>query len=105
MSSIKRKRDDLSDSEDEEEQVPGRQILPVANLPANFDGEPVDGLQYLFTVRHVRPINLKVNCIDRQSSGVMHGNFPMSPEPKILMPNLCVHRVHRLQEITHYYPM
>ncbi|KAJ7639033.1 hypothetical protein FB45DRAFT_904536 [Roridomyces roridus] len=29
----------------------GRQILPVANLPANFDQEPEDGMQYLFTVR------------------------------------------------------
>ncbi|KAI0307188.1 hypothetical protein B0F90DRAFT_1686026 [Multifurca ochricompacta] len=28
-----------------------RQILPVANLPIDFDSEPADGMQYLFTVR------------------------------------------------------
>jgi hypothetical protein len=46
---LKRKRDELEDSDDEPS--PGRQILPVANLPENFDGEPQDGMQYLFTVR------------------------------------------------------
>ncbi|KAF5359033.1 hypothetical protein D9758_004770 [Tetrapyrgos nigripes] len=47
---LKRKREDLDDSDDE---VPsfGRQILPVANLPGDFDGVPQDGMQYLFTVR------------------------------------------------------
>ncbi|CCM05565.1 uncharacterized protein FIBRA_07792 [Fibroporia radiculosa] len=39
---------DLSDDED---LSPGKQVLPVANLPLNFDGVPVDGMQYLFTVR------------------------------------------------------
>ncbi|PIL36928.1 hypothetical protein GSI_00618 [Ganoderma sinense ZZ0214-1] len=29
----------------------GRQVLPVANLPDTFDGVPMDGMQYLFTVR------------------------------------------------------
>lgn len=47
----KRKRDDLSDS-DSDEIVPGRQILPVANLPYDFDQEPQDGMQYLFLVRY-----------------------------------------------------
>ncbi|KAF8195676.1 hypothetical protein K438DRAFT_1718903 [Mycena galopus ATCC 62051] len=28
-----------------------RQILPVANLPEDFEGTPEDGMQYLFTVR------------------------------------------------------
>jgi len=28
-----------------------RQILPVAALPADYNGEPMDGMQYLFTVR------------------------------------------------------
>ncbi|KIL00058.1 hypothetical protein PAXRUDRAFT_130783 [Paxillus rubicundulus Ve08.2h10] len=44
----KRKRDDSSDSDDI---APGRQILPVANLPDDFDLEPEDGAQYLFLVR------------------------------------------------------
>ena len=39
-----------------------RQILPVANLPIDFDGEPTDGMQYLFTVRYVLSItSLKVS--------------------------------------------
>ncbi|KAG6915663.1 hypothetical protein DXG01_010533 [Tephrocybe rancida] len=50
MLSSKRKRDEYEDS-DEEEPSFGRQILPVANLPEDFAGEPMDGLQYLFTVR------------------------------------------------------
>ncbi|TFK92826.1 hypothetical protein K466DRAFT_538980 [Polyporus arcularius HHB13444] len=47
---LKRKADDLDDS-DEEEPTLGRQVLPVANLPDTFDGVPIDGFQYLFTVR------------------------------------------------------
>ncbi|KAL0565201.1 hypothetical protein V5O48_016828 [Marasmius crinis-equi] len=46
----KRKREELEDS-DEEEISFGRQILPVANLPGNYDGIPQDGMEYLFTVR------------------------------------------------------
>jgi hypothetical protein len=38
-------------SDDDEVPRPGRQLLPVASLPASFNGEPIDGLQYLFTVR------------------------------------------------------
>jgi hypothetical protein len=49
----KRKREDDYDSDDD--QSFGRQILPVANLPLDFDTEPTDGLQYLFTVRYVLP--------------------------------------------------
>ncbi|KAG6336542.1 hypothetical protein ID866_2564 [Astraeus odoratus] len=47
----KRKRDELDDSELSDEPTPGRQILPVANLPEDFDGVPMDGMQYLFLVR------------------------------------------------------
>ncbi|KAI0089125.1 hypothetical protein BDY19DRAFT_944290 [Irpex rosettiformis] len=53
MSSVmlnKRKRQEVEDS-DEDEPTLGRQVLPVANLPADFSGEPEDGLQYLFVVR------------------------------------------------------
>ena len=48
--SSKRKWDDLDESDDEEPLM-GKQVLPIANLPADFDGEPADGLQYLFVVR------------------------------------------------------
>jgi len=53
--SKKRKRTvggDRHDDDDDDDPTHGlRQILPVANLPMDFDGEPVDGTQYLFTVR------------------------------------------------------
>ena len=49
---MKRKREELDDSDDDEPAY-GKQILPVANLPQDFDEEPVDGMQYLFTVRYV----------------------------------------------------
>ncbi|KDQ64309.1 hypothetical protein JAAARDRAFT_118826 [Jaapia argillacea MUCL 33604] len=45
----KRKRDE--EDSDYEDPVPGRQILPVANLPDDYNGPITDGLQYLFTVR------------------------------------------------------
>lgn len=43
----KRKREAGDDGESMQ-----KQILPVANLPSTFDGEPEDGLQYLWTVRY-----------------------------------------------------
>ncbi|THH12227.1 hypothetical protein EW145_g100 [Phellinidium pouzarii] len=49
MSNLKRTRSQMDDSDDEP--TMGKQILPVARLPDNFDGEPMDGMQYLFTVR------------------------------------------------------
>lgn len=57
MSSFKRKRDDYDDDNFEEDSPSyGRQILPVANLPEDFNEEPMDGLQYLFMVRYVPPL-------------------------------------------------
>jgi hypothetical protein len=38
------------DEIDEDESL-GRQVLPVADLPDDFDGNPEDGMQYLFMVR------------------------------------------------------
>ena len=59
MSAIgKRKRDEHETPEDENEVALGRQALPVANLPFDFDGVPQDGAQYLFTVRYVRVLRL-----------------------------------------------
>lgn len=52
MLSLKRKHDGLEDSEEDDPQY-GKQILPVANLPADFNDEPMDGMQYLFMVRCV----------------------------------------------------
>ena len=39
-------------SDDDEPVSIGRQALPVARLPADFNGEPTDGFQYLFSVRY-----------------------------------------------------
>jgi hypothetical protein len=50
--SSKRKWEELDDS-DEDTPAYGKQILPVANLPADFNDEPMDGMQYLFMVRCV----------------------------------------------------
>jgi hypothetical protein len=50
MTPGKRKRNDFED-EDEDEPSYGRQILPVAELPDDFNDEPLDGMQYLFMVR------------------------------------------------------
>jgi hypothetical protein len=47
----KRKREDYDSSD--EEPLLGKQVLPIANLSDDFDGEPKDGAQYLFTVRFV----------------------------------------------------
>lgn len=41
----------MEDDVDDDEPLLGRQILPVANLPDDFNEEPMDGMQYLFTVR------------------------------------------------------
>ena len=48
--SYKRSRGEMGGSDNDEPSM-GRQILPVAQLPDDFDGEPMDGMQYLFTVR------------------------------------------------------
>jgi hypothetical protein len=63
VASRKRKREynggGDDDEDDEDNTTYGlRQILPVASLPNNFDGEPTDGMQYLFTVRYVLSITL-----------------------------------------------
>ena len=59
MSAVgKRKRDEYEASDDEDGHVLGKQVLPVADLPFNFDGVPEDGAQYLFTVRYVLILRL-----------------------------------------------
>lgn len=67
MSYSKRKWEDIEDS-DEEEPAYGKQILPVANLPQDFNEEPLDGMQYLFMVRYVFIKHSYVNCCSTLSS-------------------------------------
>ena len=63
MSAVgKRKRDEYETSDDEE-YVLGKQVLPVAALPFDFDGVPEDGAQYLFTVRYVRILGIGQHAI------------------------------------------
>lgn len=50
MAPLKRKFDETELSDSDEPSF-GKQILPVADLPDDFSGEPMDGMQYLFTVR------------------------------------------------------
>ncbi|KAG9104203.1 hypothetical protein FRC06_004628 [Ceratobasidium sp. 370] len=42
---------DLTGDDDDEVPSLGNRVLPVANLPDDFNGEPEDGAQYLFLVR------------------------------------------------------
>jgi hypothetical protein len=60
-----------------------RQILPVANLPIDFDDEPMDGMQYLFTVRYVLSVAFS-NPGNIASTGEMHGSYPPSSASTIL---------------------
>jgi hypothetical protein len=73
--SKKRKRE----SNDDDATYGLRQILPVANLPIDFDGEPLDGTQYLFLVRCVLSFfsELCYNSVD-VSTERMHGGFLVS---------------------------
>lgn len=48
---LKRKWEDTEYDSDDDEPSFGKQTLPVANLPLDFDREPEDGLQYLFMTR------------------------------------------------------
>ena len=76
----KRKRDARGDGhgDDDDDDARGmRQILPVANLPIDFNGEPMDGLQYLFTVRYVLSVAF-LNPDEIASTGEMLGDYPTS---------------------------
>ena len=83
--SKKRKRENEKDgSDDFDDTTCGlRQILPVANLPIDFDGEPLDGMQYLFLVRCVLSSFFQSHIIIRNdlsngSTEGMHGGFLVS---------------------------
>ena len=104
VASRKRKREYVGgDDDDDDDTTCGlRQILPVANLPNDFNGEPTDGMQYLFTVRYVLCC---VHFIEWFKDGMiltgeMRGNYPTSSTSTILThtvlhgllslpPNLC----------------
>lgn len=47
----KRKRTTQKDNDEGEDIARGNQTLPVADLPPDFDGIPLDGSQYLAVVR------------------------------------------------------
>lgn len=85
--SRKRKRSARGDGhgdDDDDDDVHGmRQILPVANLPIEFDGDPMDGMQYLFTVRYVLSVAFS-NPDEIAFTGEMPGDYPTSSAPTIL---------------------
>jgi hypothetical protein len=86
--SKKRKRTVGGDSydDDDDDATHGlRQTLPVANLPVDFDGEPVDGMQYLFTVRYVLSTTFCEQFKDEMTpTGETHGDYPTSRASTIL---------------------
>ena len=49
----KRKRNQ-GDVDDDDVPALGNRVLPVADLPSDFSGEPEDGAQYLFLVRYAQ---------------------------------------------------
>ncbi|KAJ8086830.1 hypothetical protein PM082_005655 [Marasmius tenuissimus] len=81
----KRKREDLEDSDGEEISF-GRQILPVANLPGDYNGIPQDGLEYLFTVRRDALRLPHVTRVDNPYSN--QDMEPVLPLPRYLPPHL-----------------
>jgi len=84
--SRKRKRDVRGDGHGDDDDDDGRgmrQILPVANLPIDFNGEPMDGMQYLFTVRYVLSVAFP-NPDEIASTGEMPGDYPTSSASTIL---------------------
>ncbi|KAF9790477.1 hypothetical protein BJ322DRAFT_1118091 [Thelephora terrestris] len=75
MSAIgKRKRDECDSSDDESNNVMGKQVLPVADLPFDFAGVPEDGAQYLFTVRRDASLLPRTTRVD---------NPYATPEPSV----------------------
>ena len=85
----KRKHAGGGDDDDDDATYGLRQILPVASLPIDFDGEPTDGMQYLFTVRYVPSITLlSVSETDniyrrdaRRLPNIKHVDNPYTPLP------------------------
>jgi hypothetical protein len=94
----KRKRErvggsgDHGDDDDDDPTCGLRQILPVANLPIDFDGEPMDGLQYLFTVRYILSYRFAEGSDGLTFTGEMHGGYPTSST--LTIPMLVVSRSH-----------
>ena len=76
---IKRKWSETEDSDDDEPSL-GKQVLPVANLPDDFNGVPMDGLQYLFTVRYEVLVCISNGASELcDSEGVMLEHFHVLP--------------------------
>lgn len=89
---------------DDEPKNMGRQSLPVARLPGSFSGEPMDGEQYLFTVRYVpyypysvlSATHIKPDCYSHTVA--KHVNYQAIPAYRIHMRFLLrLLQVHQLQ--------
>jgi Survival motor neuron (SMN) interacting protein 1 (SIP1) len=69
MAPSKRKREEYESSD--EEPLLGRQVLPVADLPDDFDGEPLDGAQYLFTVRYAASFTISLTKLMKEIDEIL----------------------------------
>ncbi|EJD01604.1 uncharacterized protein FOMMEDRAFT_158755 [Fomitiporia mediterranea MF3/22] len=82
----------LESDDDDEEPSMGRQTLPVANLPETFSDEPMNGLQYLFTVRRDAKrlpfITRAENPFQKQSAKVAVQEVVAGPsKPRVQLPS------------------
>ncbi|KAG8935029.1 hypothetical protein FRC01_010534 [Tulasnella sp. 417] len=75
--------------DDEDEAYPndppriGCQVLPVADLPEDFAGEPQDGMQYLFTVRRDAAALPNVTKVPNPSGELQPIRPPSPPAPAL----------------------
>lgn len=118
MSTRNKKRSKIED-EDEEggwlaEETTGNQILPVAILPTNFDGIPLDGSQYLAVVRReakaapsiARYNNFPFTSLSDKNEDKHETSNLVSDDEDILPPrewrNLFLHKFKNMRESIRY---
>ncbi|SCZ88227.1 BZ3500_MvSof-1268-A1-R1_Chr2-1g04271 [Microbotryum saponariae] len=61
----------------------GSQVLPVADLPDDFDGVPEDGMQYLFTVRQEARKRPSINRVPNPYQVIAQTPSPAPATPRV----------------------
>ncbi|KDE09276.1 hypothetical protein MVLG_00594 [Microbotryum lychnidis-dioicae p1A1 Lamole] len=61
----------------------GSQVLPVADLPDDFDGVPEDGMQYLFTVRQEAQKRPSINRVPNPYQVIAQTPSPAQATPRV----------------------
>jgi hypothetical protein len=84
MAPRKRKREEYESSD--EEPLLGKQVLPVADLPDDFDGEPLDGAQYLFTVRFAASLTIPLRKLMEETDEIL--NYYLSQQELLTRMNM-----------------